>query len=92
MVCLLRWPDPAAHKAMPLPLVSMSRGARSVRLLARSVDEYLHRLLAEEDVAAGPRPLAEAAGPEAQAIYAPGGVAASGAVLAWRMAWNVSAA
>ncbi|KIY92887.1 hypothetical protein MNEG_15076 [Monoraphidium neglectum] len=61
---LLRWADPGRHKGMALPLVSMSRGARGVRLVARSVDEYLHRLLAEEDAAAGsggPTPLADAA-------------------------------
>jgi hypothetical protein len=40
---LLRWPQPNQHKAMPLPLVSMSREGRSLTLLARSVDEYLHR-------------------------------------------------
>jgi hypothetical protein len=40
---LLRWPQPNQHKAMPLPLVSMSREGRNLTLLARSVDEYLHR-------------------------------------------------
>jgi hypothetical protein len=28
---------------MPLPLVSMSKEGRNLTLLARSVDEYLHR-------------------------------------------------
>lgn len=40
---LLRWPQPNQHKAMQLPLVSMSRDGYNVTLLARSVDEYLHR-------------------------------------------------
>jgi hypothetical protein len=40
---LLRWPQPNQHKAMPLPLVSMARDGRCLTLLARSVDEYLHR-------------------------------------------------
>lgn len=40
---LLRWPDPGRHKGMTLPVVAMGRGARGVRLVARSVDEYLHR-------------------------------------------------
>jgi hypothetical protein len=43
---LLRWPQPNQHKAMPLPLVSMSREGRNLTLLARSVDEYLHRCVA----------------------------------------------
>lgn len=40
---LLRWPQPSQHKAMPLPLVSMSREGSGLTLQARSVDEYLHR-------------------------------------------------
>lgn len=38
---------------MPMPVVSMARNARSMALLARSVDEYVNRTLAEEDHAAG---------------------------------------
>lgn len=40
---LLRWPQPNQHKAMQLPLVSMQRDGGNLTLLARSVDEYLHR-------------------------------------------------
>lgn len=40
---LLRWPQPNQHKAMQLPLVSMKRDGANLTLLARSVDEYLHR-------------------------------------------------
>jgi hypothetical protein len=40
---LLRWPQPNQHKAMQLPLVSMQRNGANLTLLARSVDEYLHR-------------------------------------------------
>ncbi len=49
-------------------------------LLARSVDEYLHRLLVEEDAAAGPGPrvLAEAAGPDGGSVYKTGDLAAAG--------------
>ncbi|WIA18097.1 hypothetical protein OEZ85_009575 [Tetradesmus obliquus] len=75
---LLRWPQPNQHKAMPLPLVSMSREGRSLTLLARSVDEYLHRLLAEEDVAAGPGPISAAAGDDGAELYTAGGVEAAG--------------
>ncbi|KAF8061990.1 hypothetical protein HT031_004250 [Scenedesmus sp. PABB004] len=75
---LLRWPQPGGHKAMPLPLVSMTREGRGLTLLARSVDEYLHRLLAEEDVAAGPGAVSAAAGEAGEELYAPGGVEAAG--------------
>jgi hypothetical protein len=30
-------------QGMQLPVVSMSRGARGVRLIARSIDEHIHR-------------------------------------------------
>jgi hypothetical protein len=43
VIGLLRWPQPGQHKAMPLPLVTMAREGRNLTLLARSVDEYLHR-------------------------------------------------
>lgn len=43
---LLRWPQPNQHKAMQLPLVSMQRNGANLTLLARSVDEYLHRCAA----------------------------------------------
>eukprot|EP00775_Hariotina_reticulata_P005352 gene5352-5588_t len=75
---LLRWPQPNQHKAMPLPLVSMSRGGRNLTLQARSVDEYLHRLLAEEDFSSGPGQIREAAGDDGYDLYSPGGVEAAG--------------
>ncbi|KAI8464671.1 MAG: hypothetical protein J3K34DRAFT_525991 [Monoraphidium minutum] len=85
VVGLLRWADPGRHKGMTLPVVSMSRGARGVRLLARSVDEYLHRILAEEDAAAGSggtTPLADAASAaaavEVAELYPRGAVERSG--------------
>jgi len=43
VIGLLRWPDPKQHGTMQLPVVSMSRSALGVNLLARSVDELLHR-------------------------------------------------
>eukprot|EP00955_Chlamydomonas_euryale_P091795 364647-Chlamydomonas_euryale.AAC.21 len=66
---------------MSLPVVRMARGGTQVTLVARSVDEYLHRLLAEEDAqqgGAGARSLAAAAGPEGEVLYKPGDLAASG--------------
>ncbi|KAG1677762.1 hypothetical protein FOA52_001074 [Chlamydomonas sp. UWO 241] len=80
VTCLLRWPKPSTYKSagMGLPVVSMVRGGKSVKLLARSVDEYLHRLLAEEDAAAGPGPAANAADAEGQELYTAGQVKASG--------------
>lgn len=75
---LLRWPQPNQHKAMQLPLVSMQRNGANLTLLARSVDEYLHRLLAEEDDAAGPGPISQAAGEEGQELYQAGAVEAEG--------------
>lgn len=82
VTCLLRWPEPSQHKNMPLPVVSQTRGSLSVQLIARSVDEYLHRLLVEEDVAAGgaagQRPLAAAAGPDAEGLYRAGDMEAAG--------------
>ena len=77
VLCLLRWPKPSAHKEMQLPLVRMPRGGKTVKLVSRSVDEYLHRLLAEEDLRSPrSRPLAEAAGPEASSLYKVGDAAA----------------
>uniref|UniRef100_A0A7S3VV24 Uncharacterized protein n=1 Tax=Dunaliella tertiolecta TaxID=3047 RepID=A0A7S3VV24_DUNTE len=83
VACLLRWPVPALHKNMPMPIVTMERGSKKVRLLSRSVNEHLHRTLAEEDIAAaasgsGARPLAEAAGSECEEIYSPGKAEAAG--------------
>lgn len=45
VLALLRWPQPNQHKAMPLPLVSLKRNGGNLTLLARSVDEYLHRFV-----------------------------------------------
>ena len=77
VTCLLRWPE--GHRGMELPVVRMARQGRSVALLARSVPEYLHRALVEEEAAGGaPGAVAEAAGAEGAALYAPGALAASG--------------
>ncbi|GLC37181.1 hypothetical protein PLESTB_000988700 [Pleodorina starrii] len=86
VTCLLRWPEPSQNKNMPLPVVRMTRGSVGMTLVARSVDEYLHRLLAEEDVtasasesgAAADRPLAAAVGTDADGLYRTGDVAAAG--------------
>jgi len=43
VIGLLRWPQPRQHGSMQLPLVAQSRKALGVKLLARSVDEQLHR-------------------------------------------------
>ncbi|KAF5828012.1 hypothetical protein DUNSADRAFT_18361 [Dunaliella salina] len=43
VACLLRWPVPILHKNMPMPIVTMERGSKKVRLLSRSVNEHLHR-------------------------------------------------
>lgn len=51
VTCLLRWPAPAAHPGMEMPIVAMQRGARSMVLVARNPTEYLTRLLLEEDIA-----------------------------------------
>lgn len=79
VMCLLRWPKPQSHKGMELPVVKMQRGGRSVSLIARTVDEYLHKILAEEDVKSsdGRRPLAEAAGAEVSTLYKQGEAAAA---------------
>lgn len=51
-------------------MVSMSVCAPSVRLLSRSVDEYLHRVLAIEDALEDEqRSLANAAGEMGLALY-----------------------
>ncbi|MEW5300547.1 MAG: hypothetical protein WDW38_009227 [Sanguina aurantia] len=78
VTCLLRWPEPSAVKGMSLPVVEMTRGALGMSLVARSVDECLHRLLAQEDSEAGvgPRPFAAACGPEGRELYPPGALLA----------------
>ncbi|GIL56818.1 hypothetical protein Vafri_12127 [Volvox africanus] len=82
VTCLLRWPEPSQFKNMLLPVVCMTRGSVGMTLVARSVDEYLHRLLAEEDLAAGgtaaDRPLADAAGDDAEGLFRSGDVEAAG--------------
>jgi len=77
-VCLLAWPCPPDHEGMELPVVAMSSGAPSMRLLARSVDEYLHRVLATEDLEGQSRALGDAAGEMGAALYQPGDAAAFG--------------
>lgn len=81
VICMLRWPE--GHRGMELPIVRMARGGRAVRLLARSVEEYCHRALAEEDFArevseTSKGPLASAAGQEGESLYEPGAIARSG--------------
>ncbi|GLI66125.1 hypothetical protein VaNZ11_009855 [Volvox africanus] len=85
VTCLLRWPEPSQFKNMLLPVVCMTRGSVGMTLVARSVDEYLHRLLAEEDLAASAaagaaadRPLADAAGGDADGLFRSGDVEAVG--------------
>eukprot|EP00798_Chlamydomonas_sp_ICE-L_P020266 gene20266-27020_t len=81
VTCLLRWPQPAEYTNMTMPVVSLKRGAVSVTLIARSVDEYLHRMLAEEDEAAGPggpRPIAAAAGADGESLFKSGDIEAAG--------------
>ena len=50
-------------------MVSTSTAAPGVRLLARSVDEYVHRVLATEDIIGGDKPLAAAAGAMGKSVY-----------------------
>ncbi|PRW39240.1 hypothetical protein C2E21_6976 [Chlorella sorokiniana] len=76
LTCLLRWPE--GHKGMELPVVSQARGGTQVRLLARSLDEYLHRALAEAEASGSSAAVAQAAGSDAAELYQPGAVAASG--------------
>ena len=77
VTCLLRWPERQA--VMGLPVVCMRRGERSVRLLARSASEYMHRALAEEEErTGGSGPVAEAAGADGRALYEPGAFERSG--------------
>ncbi|KAI7837860.1 hypothetical protein COHA_008347 [Chlorella ohadii] len=76
LTCLLRWPE--GHKGMELPVVSQARGGTQVRLLARSLDEYLHRALAEAEASGSGSAVAQAAGSDAGELYQPGAVAASG--------------
>lgn len=76
LTCLLRWPE--GHKGMELPVVSQARGGTQVRLLARSLDEYLHRALAEAEASGSSADVTEAAGSDAAQLYQPGAFAASG--------------
>ncbi|KAK9818753.1 hypothetical protein WJX74_009152 [Apatococcus lobatus] len=75
--CLLRWAENSAIRGMPL--VCMSANAPGLSLLARSVDEYLHRALAEEDEAAKGQggPIEESVGPSGQELYQRGSFASS---------------
>lgn len=50
VVGLLKWPkDPKRYGPMSVPVVSMERGGKSVRLVSRSLGEYVHRALVEEE-------------------------------------------
>lgn len=76
LTCLLRWPE--GHTGMELPVVQQARGGTQVRLLARSLDEYLHRALAEEESGgSGGGAVAQAAGSDGAALYAPGALEGS---------------
>ena len=70
---------------MELPIVRMSRGDRSLELLARTPSEYIHRALAEEDFKntnnndnSSTSPVASAAGEAGTALYECGSVGRSG--------------
>ena len=76
---LLRWPNPAEHPRMELPVVRTQPGREGLVLTARSVDEFIARALATEDAAGqGARTLAEAAGPECADLYTQGDLDRSG--------------
>lgn len=68
-----------------LPIVTTSRGAPAVSLVARNANEFMHRALAEEESQAGTagtpspseRPIADAAGPDGRALYTAGALQAS---------------
>ena len=78
---------PALHMAAPLHLLLcadpacgclLPPAAPQVRLLARSLDEYLHRALAEEESGgSGGGAVAQAAGSDGAALYAPGALEGS---------------
>jgi hypothetical protein len=53
VLCLLRWPQPDKAPNMPMPLVLMERGSKRLQLVARSIREYVARLLLEEDMREG---------------------------------------
>jgi hypothetical protein len=77
LTCLLCWPE--SHKGMELPVVRMERGDLCVRLVARSLAEYIHRALAEDDCKETPNiGVASAVGAGANSIYEPGAVSRSG--------------
>jgi len=80
VVGLLRWPNGGrGYGDMAAPVVSARRGGASVELVARSVGEYVHRALVEEEVAGAGAAVREAAGPDAAAAgYAAGAVAEAG--------------
>ena len=72
---LLRWPTPPDK----LGLQVVRAGKHGLTLLGMSTSQYITRLLVEEDAgAASARPIAEAAGPEGDALYARGAFAAAG--------------
>ncbi|KAK9864929.1 hypothetical protein WJX84_001472 [Apatococcus fuscideae] len=75
--CLLRWAENSRVRGMPL--VCMSAHAPGLSLMARSVDEYLHRALAEEDEAANGQggPVEECVGTSGQELYRRGTFASS---------------
>ncbi|KAI3431528.1 hypothetical protein D9Q98_004578 [Chlorella vulgaris] len=76
LVCLLRWPE--GHTGMELPVVAQAREGTQVQLLARSLEEYLHRALAEDEEGGGGGGVAAAAGSDGAGLYEAGSLAASG--------------
>lgn len=74
MTALLRWPT--APSSLPMPVVRVY--PTGVRLLAKSVEEFIARALAEEDIAGGPGKLSEAAGIIGAQLYTAGSFANSG--------------
>jgi hypothetical protein len=73
---LLRWPE--GHTGMELPVVAQAREGTQVQLLARSLEEYLHRALAEDEEGGGGGGVAAAAGSDGAGLYEAGSLAASG--------------
>ncbi|KAL3685414.1 hypothetical protein R1sor_003436 [Riccia sorocarpa] len=76
LTALLRWPTPA--EGMAIPVVTVHK--HGVNLLAKSMGEYIHRVLLEEDIASdgSDQRYYSAAGEVAQKLYHPGDFQASG--------------
>eukprot|EP00271_Cylindrocystis_brebissonii_P018218 TRINITY_DN5066_c0_g1_i1.p1 TRINITY_DN5066_c0_g1~~TRINITY_DN5066_c0_g1_i1.p1 ORF type:complete len:401 (+),score=67.40 TRINITY_DN5066_c0_g1_i1:110-1312(+) len=76
VTALLRWPTAPEGMQMPLVKIAVNGG---VALMSRTIEEYLLRLLAEEDGGGGPGPMAAIAREEGRGdLYEAGTFAASG--------------